>query len=258
MAHLDTFLASQWYLPAMLVMVIAGFAHGTMGFGFPLISTPVVAMMTDLQTAVLASLFPNLAVNVVSIVRGGRWRASIARFWPVAVYVLIGTVIGTRILLRADPEPLKLLLAAMIVVYLLQARLRGIDWSWLSRHERASAAAFGLLAGFLQGTVNVTVPPLVIYFMALGLDALAMTQIMNLCFFVGRATQAVTFGAAGRVGVTTLIATAPLTVASLGALIVGLKLQQRIPRESFQTLLRGALWLMALILAGQVAHHYVA
>ena len=112
MTPLEAFLASHWYLPAMLVMAIAGFAHGTMGFGFPLISTPMIAMMTDIQTAVLVSLFPNLAVNVVSIVRGGRWRASIARFWPVAVYVFIGTVIGTRVLLRADPEPLKLLLAA--------------------------------------------------------------------------------------------------------------------------------------------------
>jgi len=150
MTPLEAFLASHWYLPAMAVMLVAGFAHGTMGFGFPLISTPMVALMTDIQTAVLASLFPNLAVNVVSIVRGGNWRASIARYWPVAAYVFIGTIVGTRVLLLADPEPLKLLLAAIIVVYLLQARLRGIDWSWLARNPRASAAAFGLLAGFLQ------------------------------------------------------------------------------------------------------------
>lgn len=257
MTPLDAFLASPWYLPAMAVMIVAGFAHGTMGFGFPLISTPMVAMMTDIQTAVIASLFPNLAVNAISIVRGGHWRASIARYWPVAAYVFIGTIVGTRVLLLADPEPLKLLLAAMIVVYLQQARLRRIDWSWLARNPRGSAAIFGLLAGFLQGTVNVTVPPLVIYFMALGLDALAMTQILNLCFFVGRVTQAATFGAAGHVDMAMLVATASLTFASVAALVAGLALQKRIPRETFQALLRAALWLMALILAGQVAIHYL-
>jgi hypothetical protein len=241
----------------MLVMIVAGFSHGTMGFGFPLISTPMIALMTDIQTAVLASLFPNLAVNLVSTLRGGNFRASIARYWPVAVYVLIGTIVGTRVLMRTEPEPLKLLLAAMIVVYLQQARLRGIEWSWLSRNPRVSAAAFGLLAGFLSGTVNVAVPPLVIYFMALGLDALAMTQILNLCFLVGRSAQAVTFGVSGQVGMATFLATAPLTAASLVALVVGLNVQGRIRPELFQSMVRKVLWVMALILAAQVAVHYL-
>lgn len=257
MAHLDTFLASQWYVWAMLVMIVAGFTHGTMGFGFPLISTPMIALMTDIQTAVLASLFPNLAVNLVSIMRGGNWRASIVRYWPVAAYVLLGTIVGTRVLILADPEPLKLLLAAMIVVYLQQARLRRVDWSWLSRNRRASAATFGLIAGFLSGTVNVAVPPLVIYFMALGLDALAMTQILNLCFLVGRSTQAVTFGLSGHVGMATFVATAPFMAASLVALVLGLKVQGRLRPELFQSLLRKVLWIMALVLAAQVAVHYL-
>src|SRR5215831_2164065 len=235
----------------MLVVIVAALTHGTMGFGFPLISTPMIAMASDIKTAILATLVPNLAVNLVSILRGGNWAASLARHWPVAVYVLIGTAIGTRVLILGNPEPLKLLLAAMIVVFLLQRRLRGIDWSWLPRHPRASGAAFGLLGGFLSGTVNVAVPPLVIYFMALGLDALAMTQILNFCFIVGRLTQAATFHAAGELGLATIVATAPLTGASLVALWIGLRLQRRIRPEGFQRILRAALWIMAAILAVQ-------
>lgn len=226
-----------------------------MGFGFPLISTPMIAMATDIRTAILATLVPNLAVNLVSILRGGHWSASLARHWHVAVFVLIGTVIGTRVLIVGDPEPLKLLLAVMIVVFLLQGRLRGIDWSWLPRHPGASGAAFGLLGGFLSGTVNVAVPPLVIYFMALGLDALAMTQILNLCFIVGRLTQAATLYAAGQLGSTAVVATIPLTVVSLAALWVGLRVQRRIRPEAFQRILRLALWVMAAILAAQAAWH---
>ena len=241
----------------MLVVIVAALTHGTMGFGFPLISTPMIAMASDIKTAVLATLVPNLAVNLVSILRGGNWAASLARHWPVAVYVLIGTAIGTRVLILGNPEPLKLLLAVMIVVFLLQRRLRGIDWSWLPRHPRASGAAFGLLGGFLSGTVNVAVPPLVIYFMALGLDALAMTQILNFCFIVGRLTQAATLSAAGELGLATIMATAPLTVASLAALWVGLRLQRRIRPEGFQRILRAALWIMAAILAGQATLHLV-
>jgi len=257
MSPLETFIASPWYAAAMAVLIVAGFAHGTMGFGFPLISTPVLAMMTDLPTAVLASLFPNLAVNLVSIVRGGNWRASIVRFWPVSAYVFVGTIAGTRLLILGDPEPLKLLLAAMIVAYLLQSRLGGLDGSWLSRNPRTSAAAAGLAAGFLQGTVNVALPPLVIYFMALGLEAVAMTQILNLCFIVGRATQAVTLGVSGRLGWSTFVATLPLTFASLASLAVGLRMQGRIRPQVFRRMLRAFLWAMAVVLAAQVARHYL-
>jgi uncharacterized protein len=258
MPHLDAFLASPWLLWVVIVMVVGGLAHGTMGFGFPLISTPMIALVTDIQTAVIVSLFPNLAVNIVSTLRGGRWRASLARYWPVAVYVLIGTVAGTRVLLVADPEPLKLLLALMIVVYLQQSRFAGVQWSWLSRHPLKSAALFCSLAGVLSGAVNVAVPPLVIYFMALGLDALAMTQILNLCFLVGRLAQAATFGLSGHLGLSTFTATVPLTAASLAALFLGMRLQRRIRPDVFRAVLRKVLWVMAAILAAQVTGHYLS
>jgi uncharacterized protein len=256
MTHVEAFLATHWYLWVVVVMIGAALAHGVMGFGFPLISTPMIALMTDVQTAVLVTLAPNLAVNLISMARGGNWRASLVRYWPVAAWVLVGTVAGTRVLLLADPEPLKLLLALMIVVYLQQARLKALDWSWLGRNPRTSAAAFGLTAGFLSGTVNVAVPPLVIYFMALGLDALAMTQILNLCFLVGRSTQVVAFGLSGHLGVAVLAATAPLTVISVAALFVGLRIQRRIRPPVFQAILRKVLWAMALVLAVQVALHW--
>jgi len=258
MLQLDTFMSSPWLVWALAVMIGAGLAHGTLGFGFPLISMPMIALVTDVQTAVLVSMFPNLAVNLVSIVRGGRWRDSLARYWPVAAYVVLGTALGTRVLLWADPEPLKLLLVLMIVVYLLQSRLRLLDAAWLARHPRACAALFGLSAGVLSGTVNVAVPPLVIYFMALGLDALAMTQILNLCFFAGRMTQAVTLGLAHQIDASTFLATAPLTAVSLAALWLGLHLQRRIDPAAFRGLLRKVLWAMAVVLAAQVVHHVAA
>ncbi|MEP7189815.1 MAG: sulfite exporter TauE/SafE family protein [Roseiflexaceae bacterium] len=252
MVAVDTLLEWPSLVLLIAILVLAALAHGTLGFGFPVISTPMVALMTDVQTAVLVTLFPNLAVNLISTIRGGDWRESIARYWPVAIYVLLGTVIGTQVLLVTDPGPIKLLLAAMIVVYLEQKRFRGLDWSWLHRHPQLSGAGFGLLAGFLSGTVNVALPPLIIYFMALGLAPVAMTQILNLCFLVGRSTQAVTFGISGHVGLSTLVATLPLTIISIVVLAIGVRIQSRIRPEVFQGLLRKVLWLMAVILVVQV------
>jgi hypothetical protein len=38
------------------IVTSAGLAHGTLGFGFPLISTPLVALFADVKTAVLVTV----------------------------------------------------------------------------------------------------------------------------------------------------------------------------------------------------------
>jgi uncharacterized protein len=247
-------------MPMVIVLLavtfVAGLAHGTLGFGFPIISTPVVALFTDVKTAVLVTLFPNIVVNLISVIRGGNWRASLGKYWPVATYVLIGTIVGTHLLVAVDPEPLRLLLAATMIVYLLQGRLRALDWSWINRHQQTSAVLFGCMGGVLGGTVNVTVPPLVIYFVTLGVESLAMTQILNLCFLVGKSTQAMTLGVSGQIGLDVLLATAPLTITAAAALLVGLRIQSRIHAQAYQALLRMVLWFMVLVLGTQAGWHY--
>ncbi|MDR2013421.1 MAG: sulfite exporter TauE/SafE family protein [Rhodanobacter sp.] len=239
------------------VIVIAGLAHGIVGFGFPMISTPVVAMMVDMKTAILVTVLPNILVNLISILRGGKWYESLGKYWPMAIYVLIGTLLGTRILISADPEPLKLLLAVSIVLFLLQERIRRLDFSWISRYPKASGPLFGLMAGFLSGAVNVSVPPLVVYFMALGLAPIAMTQMLNLCFIAGKTTQLASLSASGHVDVASFVLTVPLALLAAGALGLGMRMQRNLTQEAYKFLLRKALWIMVAILVGQVVFHYL-
>jgi uncharacterized membrane protein YfcA len=234
------------------ITVVAGLAHGTIGFGFPVISTPLVALLLDVKTAVLVTVVPNVAVNVISILRGGRWRESIGRHWPVAAAVVAGTLVGTRLLLVAPPEPLKVLLAAMILVYLQQERLRRLDWSWIARAPGTSGIAFGLVGGMLSGAVNVSAPPLIIYFMTLGLAPTAMTQVLNLCFIAGKVTQATNLGLSQAGGAEVLRASLPLTAIAAATVLGGMRIQSRLRPERYRRLMRAVLWAMALLLLAQV------
>jgi uncharacterized membrane protein YfcA len=191
-------------------------------------------------------------VNVISILRGGRWRESIGRHWPVAAAVVAGTLVGTRLLLVAPSGPLKGLLAAMIIVYLQQERLRRLDWSWIARAPRASGIGFGLVAGVLSGAVNVSVPPLIIYFMRLGLAPIAMTQVLNLCFIAGKVTQATNLGLSHAGGAHVLGASLPLTVIAVATVLGGMRVQSRLRPEMYHRLLRAVLWAMAFLLLAQV------
>ena len=247
--ELNSFSALAWQVCA--ISLIAGVAHGVSGFGFPLISTPVVALFTDVRTAVVMTLLPNIAVNLISLSKGGNWRESLGKYWPVACYVVVGTLMGTKLILVTPPEPLKLLLAVIIVVYLKQDAFKQVDWGVINRHPQWSGLAFGLLGGVLSGAVNVALPPLLIYFTTLGLMPLAMTQILNLCFLAGRTTQVATLGGVGQLGTEVLVVAIPAIAAAVVGVLVGGYFQTRIPPASWRRFIRAVLWALALLLMAQ-------
>jgi len=249
---LESLFGASTTAAVIAITLVAGLTHGTIGLGFPLISTPLVALLIDVKTAVLLTVVPNIAVNLISILRGGNWRASIGRHWPVAVCVVAGTWIGSRLLIAAPAAPLQLLLAAMILVYLQQHRLERLDWSWIARAPLAAGAGFGLVGGILSGAVNVAAPPLIIYFMTLQLDPIAMTQVLNLCFLAGKSTQAASLGLSQAGSAQVLAASLPLTGIAVVAVLLGMRVQSNLLPATYRKVLRGTLWVMAFFLIAQV------
>jgi len=257
---MESELALSWPLWAAAagVLFVAGVTQGALGFGFPAISTPLLVLMTDVKTAIILNLLPNFTVNVISTVSGGNWGASLGRYWPVAAWVLAGAWLGASFLIFAPQEPIRLLLAVAIFAYLCQHRLAKLDWSWLSRRPRLSAAVFGLTGGFFSGSVNNSLPPLLIYFTLLGLEVTVMTQILNLCFLGGKLVQGATLGLAGEIRLSAVLANIPLTLVALIGMWIGTQLQRRISAGTYHRLLRWVLFLIALVLAWQGARYFFA
>ena len=253
MFGLDTLFTSTMIAALAAIIMVGAIKHGTIGFGFPLISTPLIALLIDVKTAVLITVVPNIAVNAVSIFRGGNWRESIGKQWPLAIWVALGTMVGTHVLLVAPPELLQVILAAMIVVFLVQSKIRRFDWAWISRRPVVSGAAFGVVAGLFSGAVNVGAPPLLIYLMLLGMPPVALTQILNLCFIAGKTAQAATLSVAGPGSLPLLIASLPLTILAIATLLLGIQLQKRMSDALYFKILRVTLATFVILLIGQAA-----
>lgn len=238
-------------------ILAAGLTQGALGFGFPTISTPILFLVTDAKTAIILNLLPNFVVNLISVVRGGKWRASLGKYWPVAVYVLIGSFFGAQFLIVSPQEPIRLLLALMIFAYLYQQRLARLDWGWLARYPRLSELAFGMTGGFFSGSVNNSLPPLLIYFMLLGVEVTVMTQILNLCFLGGKMVQAATLGFSGEIRLSAALANIPLTLIGLAGMYAGTRLQKRFSANTYNRLLRKILFVIAIVLVWQGARYFV-
>ena len=235
------------------IIALAGLVHGTLGMGFPVVATPLLALLVDVRTAILLTLLPTVTVNVVSIVKGGNWGESVLRFWPLAPWVLAGSVVGSEALVTLDPAPFKLVLAGLVLLYLAVSGSKSFGMAWVGHHRRTSMALFGLVAGLAAGTTNVMVPILIIYTLELGLARTAMVQVFNLCFLCGKLSQIAVFAVAGLLTAPLLVGTTPLALVAVLALALGMMLRNRIPVPVYLRVVKGLLLVLALVLVWQYA-----
>ncbi len=238
-----------------LAVVFSGFIQGALGFGFPFIATPMVAMVVDMRTAIITVLLPTLATIVITLVTSGPLGPVMKRFWMMPVYATLGALAGTWLFVAAPEAPYQLLLALIIIVYLNLDRIARGDWPLIKRHERAFGPLAGAAAGLFEGTANVAAPPLIIYYLALGLSPAMMVEAMQMCFMVGKTTQFTVLTLHGGVSSAQWLATLPLCVIAVAAGFGGARMRGRIDAAMFRKWVKRALAIIALALLAQYAYN---
>lgn len=168
---------------------------------------------------------------------------------PLVGFALLGSIAGAAVLAVTDPAPFRIVLAALILLYLWSS-LR-ISKQWLDDNSLLAMAGFGILAGLAAGTTNVMIAVLIIYFLSLNTPRATMVPTLNACFLVGKASQFAVLAIAGLFGISLIIETIPLALAAIIALLVGQRLQSRIQVSTYQSILRKLLLLLAAILVFQ-------
>ena len=231
------------------ILMVAAFAHGALGFGFPLLSTPLLVLGMDIRSAILLTLIPTVTINLFSILTEARWKEALQRFWPIPTFTIIGSFIGTQLLLTTDPSPYRLLLAVVVIGYLLSDRLPRTQ---KERHVPAwGLALFGLALGLLAGVVNVFAPLIVIFALETRMKPELMVATFNVSFLTSKSGQIAGFvsqGAFHGPEVTFALIALPLVIASLW---IGIRLRKRIDVENYKKALRLVLWVVALYLIVQ-------
>ena len=241
-----------------LVCLISGFAHGALGFGFPLVATPLVALVIDMKSAITLLAPVTLALVVISALRGGSLRELIRRYWFMPTGIATGAWLGTRLLLAAPPEPFMLVLALILVLYLNLDRVGRGQSPTVQRWRAPLGFAFAFLAGIFEAIANVAGPILFVYFMLLGAAPAQVVQTLNMCFTVGKGSQVLTLAAAGALSSATWAAVAGLTLPSVAALVAGMRVRDRIDAQTYRAWLRKALWVMVVLLLLQFSRSVLA
>jgi len=243
-------LSTEFLIIFSSIVFISSLVHGSIGFGFPMIATPLLAMVTDMKTAILYIAIPTLLINLISIYSEGNFLQAVKRFYPLAIIGMIGSAIGTQILIYSSSELFKLLLAFSIFLYLFIQKFK-IQMVWIREKKVLSMVVFGLIAGIMGGLTNVMASILIIYSLESKHTKKEIIQSTNLCFLFGKVIQIVLFTLHGSFNQELLITSFSSLIIVAIAVIIGIKIKDKIPQESYRKVVKVVLFLIAWVLLYQ-------
>jgi uncharacterized membrane protein YfcA len=145
---------------------------------------------------------------------------------------MMGTVIGTRLLVALSARTATLVLGAFLLGYVVLDLARfspRVPAGW----ERWLAAPAGLAAGIMGGITNAPGTPIALYLVALGMEKKEFVRSIAFTFLVVKGVQLVSLGWYGLLGWRLVLGSLGLAPVALAGFGLGLKLQDRLDQRSF-------------------------
>lgn len=213
-------------------MLLAAIVKGAIGFGFPTLGTPLLALVVDVKTAVAVLVIPNMVMDGLQLRRSGPIGDAPRRLAPLLLFTMIGTVIGTKLLVALSPRTATVILGVFILGYVLLDLARfspRVPPSW----ELALAAPVGLAAGIMGGITNAPGTPIALYLVALGMEKKEFVRSIAFTFLVVKGVQLVTLVWYGLLTWSLALVSLGLAATGLAGFALGLKLQDSLDQRSF-------------------------
>lgn len=228
---------------AFVIAALAGLIRGITGFGGAMVMSPPFALILGpiiMVPAVLLLESVAAAPMVVHTRRSVRWKV----IGPIVLAACVAAPLGTYVLVSADPQVLRRVVAAIVIVFS-ALLLRG--WRYGGRQRVATGTGLGMLSGAMASATSIGGPPVILYLLA-GPDPIEVTR-ANLTFFVAviSAAGVATLAIAGKLDPRALWIFAALAPAYYGGMVVGTRAFTRFDDRRFRRL---TLFLMMAVSAG--------
>jgi uncharacterized membrane protein YfcA len=182
------------FIAVLLLVAFSTALQGTVGFGFAVALTPLLALFIDPRDAVALTLLLGALVSV-GLYFGHASKAPVRGVLPIVVGGLIGTPIGLAVLLAVEEQTLRLLIGAAVVAVAAANVVHGR----LGEPRRAEiwplGGTVGLISGAMRGSVGMPGPAVLLYQHYLGgsADEIRAQMFAYLLIFTPMATLIAAF-----------------------------------------------------------------
>ena len=147
-----------------LVALVSAFTMSITGFGFALIAAPLLLLFLDLKTVIVFNVFLG-AIICLPILWQSRRYVRLGRMTPLVIGSIFGLPVGMYILAQVAAPVLKLLIAALVIIF---AVLLVLGYSHRFKKERLGSVIAGFISGMLVTSTGLAGPPVVLFLLNQG------------------------------------------------------------------------------------------
>jgi len=174
--------------PTIIIIIIwavlaGGLVKGTLGFGMPMVALPIIAFIIPPTTAMILLCAPIFLTNFLQI----KFRQGVSsyRFLPMFLSLIIGLIIGARLILEIDVNTITQIIAVSIIFAAL-VNCFGIKIKNINKnHENTITSLIGFGSGILGGLSTFYGPPMLAYLVAVDLPKEKFVRTVSTMYFIG-------------------------------------------------------------------------
>ena len=167
----------------ILAVLAGGLVKGTIGFGMPMVALPLLAFIIPATTAMILLCAPILLTNFLQMkIKEG---ISSYRFLPMIICLIIGLIIGARLILEINLNTITQIIAVPIIfaalVNCIGFKITNIN----NTHEKMITSIIGFGSGILGGLSTFYGPPMLAYIVAVDLPKEKFVRTVSTMYFIG-------------------------------------------------------------------------
>ncbi|MFV3384362.1 sulfite exporter TauE/SafE family protein [Pseudomonas sp. NY15364] len=166
------------------VFVLGGVIKGVSGFGMPLVTVPLIALVAPVPTAVALSLLPIIISNISQGYDCRRHYHVLGLVWPLLISLAVSLGLAVQLLGSFRPEVLAIIIGVMIQVFVI-SQLTPNPPLIPPRWRFGALIGAGLSSGLLGGMTSFYGFPALQALLALGLGRTEFILASSLFFLVG-------------------------------------------------------------------------
>jgi uncharacterized membrane protein YfcA len=216
-----------------VILVIAGMTKGLLGVGLPLIAVPLLSQVVSVPLAIMTLAVSTVVSNAYQAIQGRDALLVARRFWTLLVPFVITLFLAARLLVVLNDRTLGLILGSLLLVFTVITRVPRFSTVRVE-HERYLNPLVGILAGFLGGVSSFFGPVLLMYAVALRLPKALFVSAMSTFLFCGALPLIISLIAYGMMGRDQIILSSLSLIPVFIGLLIGQKIQTRMPQEAFR------------------------
>ena len=224
-----------------LIVFIAGFFQGLTSFGFSLIAIPFLVIMFPLQETVPIIVILSICANICVIYNCIK-EVKIGKMWLLILAGIIFVPFGSFALVYIDSNYLKLVFAIIVIVFSL---LLFLNKSFPIKNEKIGYTLAGSLSGFLNGSLSLSGPPVVLFLSNQGVRKESFRANLSFYFIILNLIAIGTYLSNGLLSIIILEKTLYFIPAMLLGVFIGIKKAKKLNEVLFKKIA-----LMLLIISG--------